>query len=90
MDDAVTHTGHLLPWHFRVRGSKFRRHLLRRFAQHLQVPDDGVLNLVASQEGFFAGSRVLENPLNCLPNVEQVGRIILYKGTASASTLSRM
>src|SRR5574337_21911 len=89
VDQYIPQGGDAPPRNFGMPTLQRRREILDRFADHLQITDDSILNHRVAEESVASLDRVLLDAVDSIPDVTQVDGCVLHKGLASARTPSR-
>lgn len=89
VDQDVPHPTDRLPIEGRHAVSRLSRNALGRLADHLDVADDRILQLLGRQERRSSGANEARDAVTAFQHVVEVEPIVLHKGVASRRILSR-
>ena len=89
VDEDVAHAADRFPIEWRQAASGFLRNAFGCLADHFDVADDGVLQLLRGQKGFSAGFYETGDAAAAFQHVMEIEPVVFHKGVASRRILSR-
>lgn len=84
VNQLVAHSRKTLPGNAGMGGTQTIRNILHRLANDLKVAHDSVLRFDVIEKRVATVGCVVENTVDCIPNMEQVEAVVFHSGTASA------